>query len=407
MDHETQHSPKTPVGTADPVPFPSLSNRLILMMAGATGLAVANIYYNQPMLAAMAETFGLSAGTIGLVPTVTQLGYAVGLLLIAPLGDKLERRGLISVMAVILIAALLLAALTPSFTVLLVASFMIGVFSTIAQQLVPMAAHLATPERRGAVIGTVMAGLLIGVLGARILSGLVASYAGWQAMYGLAALLMVIMAWMVRTALPVVPPASTLTYLHLMRSLVTLWRCEPVLRQASIIGSLLFGAFSAFWGNLALHLAGPAFGLGADSAGLFGVVGIAGALVAPVIGRLADQQGPDPLVRLGILLVLSGFFVFGLSTHSLVGLMIGVLLLDIGVQVAMIANQARIYALRPEARSRINTVYMVSYFVGGALGSALGAVCYGTAGWPGIAAYGITLAALALLVHSRPHRRGC
>lgn len=403
MTPESPASPASAPQGGDP-PSP-LDAGTVLAMAATCGFAVANIYYNQPMMADMARTFGVPEAAAGAVPTATQIGYAAGLFFLTPLGDRLERRRLILVQLAALVLALVAAAVAPSFAVLTAASLLVGALSTVAQQVVPMAAHLASPDRRGRVIGIVMSGLLIGILGARTLSGFVAQYLDWRAMFWIAAGLMVAISALVRLVLPRVAPSSDLSYPQLLGSLWTLLRAEPVLREAAVVGALLFGAFSAFWSTLTLHLASPAYHLGPAAAGLFGLVGIAGVLAAPLSGRLADKGSPRRVVGFGILCVLAAFVCFARLGGSLAGLALGVLLLDLGVQGAQISNQSRIYALRADARSRLNTVYMTSYFIGGALGSATGAFAWSFDGWAGVCVAGTGMAVLALALHATPNLR--
>ncbi|HEV2676487.1 MAG TPA: MFS transporter [Aliidongia sp.] len=382
----------------DAMPEKPLTRGAVLVMAGACGFGVANIYYNQPMLADMAADLRDPA-VAGIVPTVTQVGYALGLLLLAPLGDRFDRKRLILIELAGLVAALGVAAIAPNLAVLALASLAVGVLTTLVQQIVPMAAHLASAERRGQVVGTVMSGLLIGILGGRVLSGAVAQHLGWREMFVIAAGLMIVLFIVLVGLLPRTAPTSTLSYPALMRSLWRLFRCEPVLREASAVGALLFAGFSAFWATLTLYLASPAYHLGAQAAGLFGLVGIAGALAAPLAGRLADRGGPRRTVGFAILVTLLSFAVFAFAGRWLAGLVAGVLLLDLGVQGAQVSNQSRIYALQPESRSRINTVYMVIYFAGGSAGSALGALAWSYGGWLAVSALGAGFTGLALLIH--------
>lgn len=375
-----------------------LTQRAVLVMAGACGLGAANIYYNQPMLADIVRDLA-SPAAAGVVPTVTQVGYALGLLLLSPLGDRFDRKTLILGKLAGLILALCLAAVSTNLVTLAIASLAIGVLTTFIQQIVPMAAHLAAPAKRGQVVGTVMSGLLIGILGGRVLSGVVAEHLGWREMFGIAAGLMVALWGVLFFLLPRTAPTSGLSYPALMQSLWHLFRAERVLREASAIGGLMFAAFSAFWATLTLYLASPTYHLGPEAAGLFGLVGVAGALAAPVAGRLADRGGPRRTVGIAIVVAFAAYVVFAVAGQSLWGLVAGVLLLDLGVQGAMISNQSRIFALRPESRSRINTIYMVIYFAGGSAGSALGALAWSFGGWIAVSGLGLVLALLAFAIH--------
>lgn len=384
--------------TAKPHASP-LTRARVLLMAIACGLAVANIYYNQPMLDDIGRSLHIGALQIGLIPVLTQLGYATGLIFLTPLGDRHDRRVLILTMLGVLTASLLAAAAAPSLHVLIAASFLIGMTGTVAQQIVPLAAQLAGPGERGKTVGLVMSGLLIGILGARTLSGWVSTLWGWRVMFLVAAAMMVVLAAVLSRRLPHAPPTSQLSYPALMRSLGHLAVQYPTLREAAVVGGLLFATFSAFWSTLTLWLASPTYHLGSNVAGMFGLVGIAGALIAPVSGRLADRGGPRRVLSAGIVTVLVAFAIFGGLGHSLWGLGVGVILLDLGVQACQIANQTRIYALDHAAASRLNTVYMGTYFVLGALGSLLGSFAWTHFAWTGVAFTGAALALLALLLH--------
>jgi len=380
----------------------NLSSGLTLAMAAATGLAVANIYYNQPMLGVMERD--LPGPLTHLIPTATQLGYAAGLFLLVPLGDLLERRRLIVILFGLLALALVGAALAPTAAALMAASLAVGALATVAQQIVPFAAHLSLPERRGATVGTVMAGLLSGILLSRTLAGYVASHAGWREMFWLGAPLALAAGALMAFVLPRHRPDSTLLYPRLMLSLAHLWSEFAELRVAALTQAMLFGAFSAFWTILALRLQEPPLSLGADVAGLFGIVGAVGILAAPLAGRIADKHGPFRVIALGSVLTLVSWIVFGLWT-GLAGLVVGVILLDFAVQSSLISNQSVIYALRPEARARLNTVFMSVMFLGGATGSAAAAQAWESGGWTAVSALGALFGALGTLLQYRQARR--
>ncbi|MGV2288048.1 MFS transporter [Trinickia sp. YCB016] len=378
------------------------SRGMLRLLAIIAGVSVANIYYNQPLLESFRASFPQSEHWIGSVPSATQLGYAVGMFLLAPLGDRINRKHIILAQIVGLSIALVFAAAAPSLFVLAGASLAIGVLATIVQQAVPFAAELAPSAERGHAVGTVMSGMFLGILLARTAAGFVAEYFGWRTVFGASVLSLIALAVVVATRLPDSKPTSTLPYGKLLGSMWHLAVELHGLRVASLTGGAIFAAFSAFWSVLTFLLAGPPFHLGPQAAGLFGIVGAAGALVAPVVGRLSDRRGPGAIITLAVGLVAAAFVELMFARASIAGLVVGVIVLDVGVQAALIANQSRIYALRPDARSRINTVFLVGYFIGGAFGSAVGAMAWRHFGWTGVCVVGVLFAALAAWVHSRP-----
>ncbi|MVN77949.1 MFS transporter [Hymenobacter sp. HMF4947] len=390
----------TPTPTASRVAaLPRLDAALVWLMALTCGLVVANIYYNQPLLAAIGRTFRVSDSHASLIATATQVGYTLGMLLVVPLGDKLERKRLMLWMLLGAAGCLAAAALAPTFGLLAAASVLIGICSAVPQLLLPMAAHLAPEADRGRIVGRVMSGLLIGILLSRTVSGYVGAHLGWRMVFEGAAGLMIALAALLAWRLPTDQPAFQGTYASLMQSLFTLTRELAPLRRSALVGASIFAAFSVFWTTLAFYLESPAYHYGSDVAGFFGLVGAVGALAAPLAGKTADTRGPRYAITLGIIMALGAYMVLGLSGGYLVGLVAGVILLDVGVQAAHISNQTLVFSLRPEARSRLNTVYMTGYFTGGSIGSVVGGLAWMHYGWPGVCTIGGVFVALALVLH--------
>lgn len=368
-------------------------------MAIAAGVAAASIYINQPLLGMLELAFPGDQTIVRLVSTATQLGFALGLILLVPLGDIIERRRLILGQLAVLAVALGLAALTPGPATLLAASVLIGVAASCAQQIVPFAASLADPERRGKTVGTIMSGLLSGILLGRVVAGIVGHHAGWRAVFGLQLGLVVVTFVLLALTLPRRAPALQARYGALLASLVELWRREPALRAATITQAALFASFIAFWTVLTLEL-DHAYGLGAQAAGLFGLVGVAGVLFAPMAGHSADRRGPHVVIRASTILMLGAWLVFGFA-HGVVPLVAGVVLLDLGEQGALISHQQIIYALHPEARGRLNTILMGGMFIGSTLGSAIAVFAWDHGGWRAVCAFGASLCVVAMLGRRR------
>ncbi|HEY3725863.1 MAG TPA: MFS transporter [Solirubrobacteraceae bacterium] len=373
------------------------SRGLVLLLAVSCGAAVANLYYAQPLLHTLAHAFDVSEGTAGLLITITQVGYVVGLALLVPLGDLLERRRMIAVTLLLSAAALAVAAAAPGFTVFASAILIVGITSTVAQVIVPMSSSLASENQRGQVVGTVMSGLLVGILVARTVSGLVAAALGWRTVFAVGAVAMVALAAILHRALPEVPPTDEMSYTGLLESVLSLIREEPVLRRRMIIGAFTFGCFSTLWTSIAFLLSGAPYHYGNAVIGLIGLAGAAGAVAASVSGRLSDRGYGRRTTTVSLIIVLASWAVLAVGKTSLVAVIIGIAVLDLGVQSVHIGNQSAIYALRPEARSRLTTAYMVSFFSGGALLSAISTGVYASSGWIGVCVLGAVTAALALL----------
>ncbi len=376
-----------------------LSPLVLWTLTVATGLVVANIYYSQPLLGDIAQAFKVSNGAAGQLAMLTQIGYATGLLFIIPLADMLKRKKMMLIDFAFVVASLLLAASAQQIWVLGISNFLIGLTSVIPQILVPMVAHLAKPEERGKKLGTVMSGLLIGILLSRTLSGFIGEHFGWRAVFYIAAGLMIVMWVLIGLIAPEVEPDYEGNYGSLMKSLLSLVKQEPQLRLAALRGGLCFACFSAFWTTLTFLLREPPFNEGSAVAGAFGLIGAFGALAASLIGRLTDKISAKVLITYTLVLLLVSFIIFAFFSRSWAGLIVGVILMDMGVQATHIANQSIIFALNPNARNRINTVYMVTYFVGGALGTFLASRLWSSYHWAGVCAIGISLSAIALVIH--------
>ncbi|WP_372395739.1 MFS transporter [Azospirillum sp. HJ39] len=392
----------------NPVAMPAvretgLSQPLILLLAAGAGLAAASLYYSQPMLGILGADIQADDRAVGWVPTMTQLGYAFGILLLAPLGDRFDRRRIILAKASVLAAGLLAAGLAPSIGALLGASLVLGLSATMAQDIVPAAAALAPAEHRGRAVGTVMTGLLLGILLSRVVSGAVAEHFGWRAVFVAAAASIALLAVALWRGLPRFTPTTDLRYGELLASLAVLWTRHAALRRAALAQGLLSLGFSAFWSTLAVMLHGAPFHLGAATAGAFGLAGAAGALVAPVAGRIADSRGPELMTRLGAGLAAVSFAVMALSPWVPEGGRLWLLVasavgFDLGVQASLIAHQTIVYGIDPAARSRLNAVLMVGMFIGMAAGATLGSHALAIWGWNGVVAVATAASAGALVL---------
>jgi predicted MFS family arabinose efflux permease len=382
-----------------------LSSGHIVIMAICTGLIVANIYYCQPLIVLISKSFGIPETEGGRMPFLTQLGYAIGLLFFVPLGDKLERRGQIIWMAGAAVGALILAAVSPNLWTLEIASVLIGATSVIPQLILPMAAHLAGPSRTGKVIGSIMSGLLIGILLSRTLSGFVGAWLGWRGMFWVAAGITFSLLLVIRLSFPISRPDFKGSYGSLMRSLLTLIREQPVLREAAVINALGFSTFGMFWTTMVLHLSGAPFHFKSDIIGLFGLAAAAGALAAPLVGGSADKRNPRITIGYGLGLLLVSFVMLYVWSNTVAGIVAGIVLLDLAMQCIHVSNQSRVYALNPGARNRLNTVYMTVSFIGTSLGSAIGLVAWDKGRWPGVCAAGMFITVVALLIYFMTYKK--
>lgn len=378
---------------------PVLNTLLIMIMAVACGLTVANLYYIQPLLGDIAKTFNANETTVGFAAMLTQIGYAVGMIFILPLGDIKERRNLITIMLLFSILSLTSMFFSHNILMVIISSFAIGFTSIIPQLIIPLAAQLSAPKERGKIIGTVMSGLLVGILVSRTFSGILGGYLGWRMVYIIAAIMMLILMIALRKLIPVSKPVSSLKYTELLKSMLYLIKKEPVLREASINGAMIFAAFSAFWTSLTFLLGSSHYNMGPQAVGLFGLVGVSGALAAPLVGKTADKKGPRFVIGICLVVIIISYIFFFLFGFKIWGLILGVILLDLGVQSGNVSNQTRVQSLNEEMRNRINTVYMVSFFLGGAFGSFLGSYSYSHFGWYGVCIFGIATQIIAVIVH--------
>jgi len=376
-----------------------ISSGLLFLMAIAISASAANLYYNQPLLPLMGQSLGLDGGTLGLIPSATQIGYAAAIFFISPLGDTMDRKQLIRYLSISLTLGSLALALVPSVWGMITATFIIGVSANITQQILPLASSLTTPEKKGQVIGTLMSGLTIGILLSRTLSGTVAEHLGWRSVFVVAAAIAAVIGILLHIYLPSRKPSAQLSYPALLLSMFSLFRSQPLLREAAITGGLWFAAFNGLWATLAIHTSGEPFFYSVQQIGLFGIVGLAGIMGAKISGRLVGKIGPRRIIAMALLLLLVGFGVMAAWGNSLTGLTIGIVLVDMGVFGAQIPNQVRVFSIDPKAQSRMNAVYMLFYYFGASLGSSLGVHVMAVAGWSGLTTLGFALAAVALTFH--------
>jgi len=378
---------------------PAISKGLLLLMTTAVSATVANLYFNQPILPQIALDLGLNVDTLGAIPAAGQLGYALALLLISPLGDSVPRKRLITLLSILLVGASLVAFMANNLFLLVLCCFVIGLSANITQQLIPFAASLCRDEHKGAVISTLMTGLTLGIVLSRTLSGYVGDHFGWRAVFLMSALLAVFFGLLLHLFLPNNKPTSNMPYTKLISSMFSLLKTHAVLRQSSLAGALWFAAFSALLVTLALHVSQAPFGYSAQQAGMFGVIALAGVLGAKLSGIWVNKIGSTHVISIALVVIALGFSIAGYYGQSLVGLIIGIMLIDMGVFSAQVSNQVRVFSIDASAQSRINGVYMLGYYLGGALGSLLGMKMFDLFAWPGVAMLSVVLIVLSLLVN--------
>ncbi len=373
-------------------------------MAVCTGIIVANLYYCQPLIVLIANEFKIPTANAGTITYLTQAGYAIGLFFMVPLGDKIERKRQILITTFASVITLIIAATAKSFFVLQIASLLIGITSIVPQLILPLAASLSTADQRGKVIGTIMSGLLVGILLSRTLSGFIGEIWGWRAMFWIASGICLLIFFIIQKKFPVNKPQFEGSYNQLIQSLFTLIKTQPLLREATLINVFCFAQFGAFWTTMVLLLSGEPFHFNSATIGLFGIVGASGALAAPLVGKIGDKGSSRVVVGYGCLLMLISFIVFYFSINSVVGICIGIVLMDVGIQGVHISNQTRVYSLIPEARNRLNTVFMSFSFLGTAAGSAYGLLLWKLGGWHAVAIGCAILSLLALSVYGLTYK---
>jgi len=374
---------------------------LIMFLATACGIIVANLYYAQPLVGVISSSIGLSANSSGFIVTLTQIGYVVGLLFVVPMGDIIENKRLIVVSLLLTAVALAITALSKQALPFLAASFVIGVGSVAAQVLVPFASYLAPESSRGRVVGNVMSGLLLGIMLARPVSSLVADFFGWHAVFALSAAAILILAIVLWKVLPARKPSLDTSYTALLGSMWHLLRTTPILRRRAAYHACVFATFSLFWTTVPLLLSSPIFGFSQKEIALFALVGVAGAVAAPVAGRLADRGWTKPATGIALVtVIISVLLPLMIHTGSPIGvavLVISAILLDAGVSANLVLGQRAIFSLNPEIRGRLNGLFMAIFFFGGAIGSAVGGWIYATGGWSGALWIGMAFPIVAIL----------
>ncbi|MGO4822742.1 MULTISPECIES: MFS transporter [unclassified Flavobacterium] len=382
----------------------NLSKKNVLFMATCTGLIVANLYYCQPLIVLIAREFGIPEADAGTITYLTQAGYAIGLFFMVPLGDKIERKKQILITTFASVIALIVAATAQSYLVLEIASLLIGITSIVPQLILPLAASLSAAEERGKVVGTIMSGLLVGILLSRTLSGFIGEVWGWRSMFWIASGIGLALFFVMKKQFPYSKPVFEGSYGKLLESLFTLIKTQPLLREATLINVFSFAQFGAFWTTMVLLLSASPFNFNSATIGLFGIVGASGALAAPLVGKIGDKGSSRVAVGYGCLLMLLSFIIFYFSSTSVLGIIIGIVFVDIGLQGVHISNQTRVYAIMPEARNRMNTVFMSFSFLGTAAGSAYGLILWKWGSWEAVTLGCMILSLVSLVVYALTYR---
>lgn len=371
---------------------------LLLTMACMAAVSVANIYYCQPLLSLMGNDLGIDEWRASLIAMITQVGYACGLFLIIPSGDKFDRKKIVSYSFTILAMALLCIALSDNFHAVMAASFAVGACSVMPQIFIPIAAQYSRPEKKGANVGLIVSGLLTGILASRVISGLVGEWLGWRAMYFIAAIVMSLCTLIVWRIMPYTENNYTGSYKRLMHSLFALIREYKLLRICALRAAFAFGSFLALWASLTFKMEQAPFYAGSDVVGLLGLCGVAGAMAASVVGRLVSRIGVRNFNLLGAALMLSAWVIAYLWGNTYTAVIVTILILDIGMQCIQLSNQTVVFSLNPKASNRINTIFMTNYFIGGSLGTFLSGSAWSLAGWSGVTIVGIGLASCSLCI---------
>ena len=373
----------------------------VLIMAIASGVCVANVYYNQPILKDIASSFQVSEGEAGSISVLSQVGYGFGLFFLIPLGDKINKKTLILSLLICLFCLLIFMTFSQNIVEVWILSVAIGITTVSAQIILPLAASIDRVTT-GQTVGSIFTGILIGVLGARVFSGYIAEYLSWRYVYGFSAVMILIVTFLLKIYLPNINNQYTGDYFDLLKSTLQQLKRFSLLREASLIGGLMFGVFCSFWTTLTFHLSGAPFNFKSDTIGMYGFVAIAGALMAPIFGKLADKGNSQRSLTISVSLVIASLVIAKIASNSALAIAVAVLLLDVGVQAIQVTNVARIYTLDAQSNSRINTVYMTTYFIGGAVGTSIGLLCWHFGGWNLVTWQMLVFTLLAFIVIVKP-----